>query len=93
MEFCVARQTNVDRLLHYLDDFLFGGKKGTNKCAYIMSAFHGKMALLGVPMSSDKTNAKKQKSVFWGLEIYSEEMLVRIPATKISDITQNLRQI
>ena len=51
-----------------------------------------KMALLGVPVSSDKTEGPKTKICFLGLVIYSEEMLVRIPATKISEITQKLRK-
>ena len=45
LEFCVARQATVGKLLHYLDDFLFGGKKGTNQCASILAIFQGKMTL------------------------------------------------
>ena len=41
LEFCVTMQSSVGKLLHYLDDFLFGGKKGTNDCACIMSVFQG----------------------------------------------------
>ena len=93
LEICVTRQADVGRLLHYLHDFLFGGKKETNQCAYIMSAFHGKMALLAVPVSSDKTEGPKTNICFLGLEIDSEEMLIRIPATKISEITKQIEAI
>ena len=54
LEFLVARQASDGKLLHYLDDFLFGGKSGTNHCAHIMSLFQEKMKLLGVPIA-DKT--------------------------------------
>ena len=64
LEFCVARQSTVGRLLHYLNDFLFGGKKGTNHCACIMSVFEEKMTLLGVPIAADKTEGPTTKLCF-----------------------------
>ena len=66
LEFCVTRQSLVGKLLHYLDDFLFGGKKGTNRCAYIMSVFQGKMTLLGVPIAYEKTEGPTTKICFLG---------------------------
>ena len=67
LEFCVARQSSVGKLLHYLDDFLFGGKKGTNHFACIMSVFQGKMTLLGVPIAYEKTEGKYDKNLLLGL--------------------------
>lgn len=87
LEFCVARQASVGRLLHYLDDFLFSGKRGTDQCAYIMSVFKDKMTLLGVPIAVEKTEGPTTKICFLGLEIDSEEMVVRIPLPKIQEIT------
>ena len=92
LEFCVARQSSVGKLLHYLDDFLFGGKKGTNHCACIMSVFQGKMTLLGVPIAYEKTEGPTTQICFLGLEIDSEEMVVRIPMPKIKEITQKNRR-
>ena len=93
LEFCVARQSTVGRLLHYLDDFLFGGKKGTNHCACIMSVFEEKMTLLCVPIASDKTEGPTTKLCFLGLELDSDEMVVRIPKSKIEEIRQKIRVI
>ena len=93
LEFCVARQSLVGKLLHYLDDFLFGGKKGTNHCACIMSVFQGKMTLLGVPIAYEKTEGPTTKICFLGLEIDSEEMVVRIPMPKIKEITQKTEDL
>ena len=93
LEFCVARQSSVGKLLHCLDDFLFGGKKGTNHCACIMSVFQGKMTLLGVPIAYEKTEGPTTKICFWGLEIDSEEMVVRIPMPKIKEITQKIEDL
>lgn len=93
LEFCVARQSSVGKLLHYLDDFLFGGKKGTNQCASIMAVFQDKMTLLGVPVASEKTEGPTTKICFLGLEIDSEEMVIRIPKSKIDEITQKIQEI
>lgn len=93
LEFCVARQASVGRLLHYLDDFLFGGRKGTNHCSHIMSVFTDKMTLLGVPLASEKTEGPKTKICFLGLEIDTEEMVIRIPVTKIYEIISKIEEI
>lgn len=93
LEFAIARQSSVGRLIHYLDDYLFGGKKGTNHCAFIMSIFHEKMALLGVPISEDKTVGPTTSLCFLGLDIDSVEMVVRIPASKIEEIVQKINNI
>ncbi|MEW8545793.1 MAG: reverse transcriptase domain-containing protein [Candidatus Thiodiazotropha sp.] len=93
LEFCVARQATVGKLLHYLDDFLFGGKRGTDQCASIMAVFQGKMTLLGVPVASEKTEGPSTKICFLGLEIDSEEMVIRIPRGKIIEITQKIEEI
>lgn len=93
LEFCVARQSSVGRLLHYLDDYLFGGSKGTNHCAYIMSVFKDKMTLLGVPIAAEKTVGPKTRICFLGLEIDSEELVIRIPQTKIQEITLKIEEI
>ena len=86
LEFCVSRQAPVGKLLHYLDDYLFGGKRGTSQCACIMSVFYDKMNSLGVPIASDKTEGPTTKLVFLGLELDSEEMVVRIPLSKLEEI-------
>ena len=95
LEFCVAkaRPADIGKLLHYLDDFLFGGKKGTNHCGCIMSIFKNKMAILGVPVASDKTEGPKTKICFLGLELDSEDMVVRIPVSKLQEIKQKIQDI
>ena len=69
LEFCVTRHSKVGYLLHYLDDFLFGGKANSNHCASIMAVFHEQMTLLGVPVSEEKTEGPTTKLVFLGLKL------------------------
>ena len=54
LEFCVRRKALSNRLLHYLDDFLGGGKRGTHECQHLMSAFNTCMKSLGVPLADEK---------------------------------------
>lgn len=42
LEFNVASHSELGRLRQYLDDFLFGDRKGTNQCASIMGVFKQK---------------------------------------------------
>ena len=51
-----------------------------------MSVFYDKMNSLGVPIASDKTEGPTTKLVFLGLELDSEEMVVRIPLSKLEEI-------
>ncbi|MCG8045582.1 MAG: hypothetical protein JAY66_07850 [Candidatus Thiodiazotropha taylori] len=93
LEYCVVKQASVGRLLHYLDDFLMGGSRGTNHCAYIMSVFQDKMTLLGVPIATEKTEGPKTKICFLGLEIDSEELVIRIPTSKVQEIIEKNEEI
>ena len=93
LEFSVSRDSSVGRLLHYLDDYLFGGKKGTNHCACIMSVFKDKMNSLGVPIALDKTEGPTTKLIFLGLELDSEDMVVRIPLSKLVEIKQKINDL
>ena len=93
LEFVVARQASAGKLLHYLDDFLFGGKSGTNQCAHIMSLFQEKMKLLGVPIADKKTEGPTTRICFLGLEIDTEEFVVRIPLPKIEEITSKIQEL
>ena len=54
LESAVRRRSPVGRLLHYLDDFLFGGRKHTRDCHAITNHFHNCMSELGVPVASEK---------------------------------------
>ena len=93
LEFSVARQSPFGSLLHYLDDFLFGGRKETNHCSCIMSTFMAKMQSLGVPVAAEKTEGPTTKLSFLGLDLDSEDMTIRIPIAKIEEIRQKILDI
>lgn len=58
-----------------------------------MSVFKEKMTLLGVPIATEKTEGPKTKICFLGLEIDTEEMVIRIPVTKIHEIISKIEEI
>lgn len=88
LESAVLRRSPVGRLLHYLDDFLFGGRRNTRECQIIMSHFHSCMSDLGVPVAREKTEGPTTVLVFLGLELDSDEMVVRVPIDKVLEIVQ-----
>ena len=95
LEYCVKQHAGHGRgsILHYLDDFLFGGKRGTNQCLNIMSTFKCTMSDLGVPVAEDKTEGPTTKICFLGLEIDSEEMVIRIPMSSIIEIREKIASV
>lgn len=76
LEFAVRRRSPVGELLHYLDDFLFGGRKNTKDCELIMGHFELCMSELGVPVAKEKTEGPTTIICFLGLELDSDEMVV-----------------
>lgn len=93
LEFAVRRRSAVGKLLHYLDDFLFGGPKGTNDCKIIMGHFEICMAELGVPIAREKTVGPTTVICFLGLELDTLKMEVRIPIGKVHEIVQKIQVI
>lgn len=75
-------------LLHYLDDFLFGGPRGTNTCHIALETFISVCAELGVPVAEDKTVQPTTKLIFLGIELDTVQQQSRIPQDKISKCLQ-----
>ncbi len=82
----VKRRNTLGSLIRYLDDFLFGGKQGSDHCKLMMIAFEKAMADLGVPVAGEKTEGPKTVIVFLGLELDSVQMVVRIPMSKVTEL-------
>lgn len=85
LEYCVRGYITMGDLLHYLDDFLFGGKD-TAECNHVMDTFKHCTASLGVPLAAEKTEGPQQVICFLGLELDSVLMVVRIPVEKIREL-------
>lgn len=82
----VARETGLDSLDHYLDDFLFAGGANTHNCRILMDAFLEVASEMGVPIAENKTVGPTTNLIFLGLEIDTVLMLVRVPDKKIQKL-------
>ena len=90
IEWVVMVKSKEKTLDHYLDDFLFAGKDGSETCARLMRTFGEVCEEIGIPIAGEKTEGPKTVIIFLGLEIDTEQMIVRIPYEKqlalVSDI-------
>ena len=93
LEFAVRRRSPVGQLLHYLDDFLFGGKRNTQDCQIIMGHFQKCMSELAVPIAGEKTEGPTTVLCFLGLELDSNEMVIRLPMEKVHEIIQKIQAV
>ena len=90
IDWAVRNSCSVGELEHYLDDFLFGGKKGTNHCDCILSSFFTLCKEFGVPIADEKTEGPCTVLVFLGLELDSVLMQVRIPMDKVQKLVDQI---
>ncbi|XP_033761537.1 uncharacterized protein LOC117343303 [Pecten maximus] len=77
-------------LLHYLDDFLFGGEKDTSQCIEYMMAFQKICKLLGVPLADNKTVGPCNVLTFLGVEFDTNDMIIRLPLDKLLDLKEKI---
>lgn len=90
LEFSVKSNLTTAKLIHYLDDFL-GGDKTSESCSQALKIFENTMSEFGVPLATEKTEGPTEILVFLGLELDSENMVVRIPILKIQEIVQKIK--
>lgn len=93
LEWAVRSSCSVGELEHYLDDFLFGGKKGTSDCHGIMNSFFSRCKDFGVPIADEKTEGPCTILVFLGLVLDSILMQVRIPLEKIKQVVAQIHAV
>jgi len=90
LHWVVKKETHLDTLDHYLDDFLFAGSATSNDCQILMSKFFNIAVEMGVPIADNKTIGPTTVLTFLGLEINTELMIVRIPAIKLQKLKTHL---
>lgn len=86
LEWALKQQVKSNDVVHYLDDFLVAGRKGTQDCANLMSILSFICLELGVPLAHEKTLGPTTSLVYLGLEIDTINMSIRIPVEKLQQI-------
>lgn len=63
----VENKSGNKNILHYIDDFLFGGAEGTKQCQNTLDMFMECCKDWGVPLAHDKTCQPTTKLIFLGI--------------------------
>jgi len=63
----VQAKSKNNNILHYLDDFLFGGKAGTDQCLDTLEVFKNSCESWGVPLADDRTVNTTEVLIFLGI--------------------------
>ncbi len=80
----VARARGVNNVLHYLDDFFLTGATSSDECRVAMHSLLQVFEDLGVPVAQEKLEGPTTCLTFWGLEIDSSTMQLRLPTEKLA---------
>ncbi|XP_053380846.1 uncharacterized protein LOC128548992 [Mercenaria mercenaria] len=85
--------TGINSLDHYLDDFIFGSEKSSGSCMVLIDCVERVYTELGVPIAHEKSVGPTTVLTFLGLDIDTVAMTIRVPAGKIQELTNLLRQL
>lgn len=72
--------------------FFFAGKEGSGNCKMLMDCFSDLCHEFGIPLASDKSVGPVTMLTFLGLDIDTENMLIKIPQSKLDALVQMLEQ-
>jgi len=76
----------VTNSIHYLDDFLTMGQPNSKKCQENLDAMICICRRLGYPLSIHKIEGPSTTIVFLGIELESEQLLIRIAEDKLTQL-------
>lgn len=93
LHWSVEQHSNLNSIVHYLDDFLFAGAQGTGNCSILMDSFQQICYRLGVPLSDEKTEGPTTYIVFLGLGLDSVSTSIFIPKEKVEALKKDILQI
>lgn len=85
----VKKESNSENILHYLDDFLFGGVS-VPECKEVLICFQDCCKLWGVPLADEKTVEPTEILIFLGVEFDTINMIMRLPLEKITELREKI---
>lgn len=86
LQWVVERQSGLNSIDHYLDDFIFMGAENTNDCLVLMDTFTNVCNELGVPIAENKTMGPTTVLPFLGFLIDTKLMMILIPPEKLEKL-------
>ena len=93
LEWIIANEgrTFVEFILHYLDDFLFGGSPDSDSCERSLDLALRMCSLLGFPVMTEKVFGPSTSLEFLGFLVDTVSMEIRLPDVKLQQIKHLLR--
>jgi hypothetical protein len=82
----ISNITGFHTLDHFLDDFIFAGPSLSDECQVLINCFEETCRNLGIPIAEEKSVGPVTVIVFLGLEIDSNDMVIRVPRDKIVEL-------
>ena len=82
----VIRQEGVERLFHYLDDFLIVAAPRSDQCEEDLRRLLNIFDRLRIPIAIEKLEGPAVTLTFLGIELDTQAMILRLPGGKLSDL-------
>ena len=82
----IVRQTGVEVLLHYLDDFLLVGGPASEQCRVNLRKLLDVFARLSIPVAMEKLEGPTTLLSFLGIELDTRLMVLRLPQEKLVEL-------
>ena len=73
-------------VLHYLDNFLTMGQKGSDQCAHNLDLMKKVCALLGFPLKVEKIDGPTAVIIFLGILLDTQNLEFRLPSERMEEI-------
>ncbi|XP_067681481.1 uncharacterized protein [Haliotis asinina] len=90
LQWCITKHTHSASIMHYLDDFLVGGRAQSGKCKYLLDSSIQLFRHFGIPIAQEKTVQPTTTIKFLGITIDTISMEIRIPPEKINHLCQEI---
>jgi len=78
---------------HIIDDFCFVGPSDSNLCKSSLENFLTVCRHIQIPIKYEKTVTPTTKLIIYGIEVDSENMIIRLPQDKVEKIKRKLSEI
>jgi len=90
LEWILQHNYGIEKILHYLDNFLLIGKSDTEKCAQAMATMLQVCQKLGFPIATEKLEGPTTILTFLGILLDTGRMELRLPKEKLDALHELL---
>ena len=92
LEWILRNKYYLKVLSHYRDDFFTAGPAGSPQCQSSLKIIQQVFDKLGVPLTPDKLQGPTTVLTYLGIEIDSDDQVIRLPDDKYCDLHSQLTQ-